>query len=303
MSPGVVLELVRAPAALTVVGDAVVGMRHLAPEQRAQRRRRLLPAASVALYSAGMALNDVADRRLDAVERPERPIPSGRIGVRAATLVAAALAAGGVVLAGIGGGRRSGAVAGCLVGAIAAYDLVAKQTSAGPFVMAACRGLDVMMGAAASPRAIPAAVVVAAHTLGVTVLSRGEVHGGTPGAARAAIAATGTAAIGAVAGNATAVASEARSDAPCDRAASSLAATLGGVAAYLAAALPGQLRAAHEPTAAVVRSATRASLTAVVPLQATLAARAGATGAAAALLGVAGVLGALTRRRTGGDVT
>ena len=28
---------------------------------------------------AGMALNDYADREIDAVERPGRPIPSGRV--------------------------------------------------------------------------------------------------------------------------------------------------------------------------------------------------------------------------------
>jgi len=36
--------------------------------------------ASVLLYSSGMILNDAFDADVDAVERPERPIPSGRIG-------------------------------------------------------------------------------------------------------------------------------------------------------------------------------------------------------------------------------
>ena len=38
-----------------------------------------LSAASVCLYWAGMSANDWADRDLDAKERPERPIPSGRV--------------------------------------------------------------------------------------------------------------------------------------------------------------------------------------------------------------------------------
>lgn len=37
------------------------------------------------MYSGGMILNDVLDRCVDARERPGRPIPSGRIGVRAAS--------------------------------------------------------------------------------------------------------------------------------------------------------------------------------------------------------------------------
>ncbi|WP_235934646.1 UbiA family prenyltransferase, partial [Agromyces humi] len=86
---GDVLELVRAPAALTVIGDTMVG--GYAGGGRLAGRRWLLPLASVFLYSGGMALNDYADRRLDAVERPERPIPSGRISPRRALGVAVAV--------------------------------------------------------------------------------------------------------------------------------------------------------------------------------------------------------------------
>ena len=70
-------ELVRAPAALSVPGDAVAGAAAAGALGRAHRRA--WPRASVCLYWAGMAANDWADRELDAVERPERPIPSGRV--------------------------------------------------------------------------------------------------------------------------------------------------------------------------------------------------------------------------------
>lgn len=76
------VELVRAPAALTAVGDTVAGGAAAGTPLRG--RRLLLPAASAAFYWAGMALNDWADRELDAVERPERPIPSGRVSAGAA---------------------------------------------------------------------------------------------------------------------------------------------------------------------------------------------------------------------------
>jgi len=69
-----VVELVRAPAALSVPGDVLAGATAagtLGP------RTAALAAASVCLYWAGMAANDWADRELDARERPERPIPSG----------------------------------------------------------------------------------------------------------------------------------------------------------------------------------------------------------------------------------
>jgi 4-hydroxybenzoate polyprenyltransferase len=37
----------------------------------------VLALISVLLYAAGVVLNDYYDREIDAVERPERPIPSG----------------------------------------------------------------------------------------------------------------------------------------------------------------------------------------------------------------------------------
>ncbi|MGH8867700.1 MAG: UbiA family prenyltransferase, partial [Actinomycetes bacterium] len=71
------VELVRAPAALTVPGDVVAGA---AASGWPQGRRTLgLAAASTLLYWSGMALNDWADRTVDAKERPERPVPSGRV--------------------------------------------------------------------------------------------------------------------------------------------------------------------------------------------------------------------------------
>ena len=42
--------------------------------------------ASVFLYAGGVILNDVFDYKLDKVERPERPIPSGVVSLRNASL-------------------------------------------------------------------------------------------------------------------------------------------------------------------------------------------------------------------------
>ncbi|NJA56170.1 UbiA family prenyltransferase, partial [Streptomyces sp. NEAU-H3] len=82
-------ELVRAPAALTVPGDVVAGALASARTARVSPgRTALLAAGSVALYWAGMALNDWADRAEDARERPERPIPSGRLSPGAALATA-----------------------------------------------------------------------------------------------------------------------------------------------------------------------------------------------------------------------
>ncbi|MFI6424140.1 SCO3242 family prenyltransferase [Promicromonospora sp. NPDC050880] len=274
-------ELVRAPAALSVVGDSLAGLaaaRAAAPVPL-RARHALLPVASACLYLGGMALNDYGDRHVDAVERPERPIPSGRITPRGALTVGAALTAGGLTAAGLAGGRRALAVAVPLAACVWTYDLVAKDRPAGPFVMAACRGLDVLLGATPGRvrAALPAAAGLTAHTLGVTVLSRGEVHGTSPQVA-------GGVAAGTVAGAVAAAATPSRNG---NGGAVARWATVAAAAAYTTAALPGQVRAAAEPTAANARTATRSGIQAMVPLQAAWAARAGSLGTTALLAGVA----------------
>ncbi|HEU4347462.1 MAG TPA: UbiA family prenyltransferase [Actinoplanes sp.] len=183
------IDLVRAPAALSVPGDVVAG----ASSARVLSARTLgLACSSVCLYWAGMAANDWADRDLDAVERPERPIPSGRISPRAAVGVAAGLTVAGLVAAGLAGGRRALAVAGPLAAAVWTYDLWLKNTGAGPMGMALCRALDVLLGASPGRvrRALPAAGAVAVHTYTVTELSRREVSGAEPRLAAATLGVT-----------------------------------------------------------------------------------------------------------------
>lgn len=281
------LDLVRAPASLTVLGDALVGaLSARGPGADAPLRIGALAASSVCLYSAGMAVNDWADADLDALERPERPIPSGRISRDRALAVGAGLTALGVGSAFVAG-RSSGLVAIALAGALWAYDTVFKPTAAGPVVMAACRGLDVMMGAAGPGwrSALVPAGAVAAHTVAVTAISRGEVDGSTRTTGRVAVATSVAVAASGLLG---------RGNRP---------AALLGAARYLAAVLPGQLRVARQPGAAEARDATRAGIRSVVPLQSALAARAGSPLATAALLGVETLGRVLGRRRSTGDIT
>lgn len=284
-----VLDLVRAPAMLTVLGDTAVGA--YASGGRISGRAWLLPFASAALYSGGMALNDWADRDVDAAERPERPIPSGRVRPDHALAIAAACGLAGLGLAAAGGGRRSVAVAVPLVAAIVGYDLAAKPTWAGPIVMAACRTLDVMMGAQGSPRALRAALTVGTHTAAVTALSRGEVHGASAADVGVVLAMTGAAAAS-IDAAAPAVSS------PGARVAGAL-----GAGGYLASILPGQLEAVADPSPVRVRDATRAGIGSVVPLQAALVARNGALAMAAAIAALDGGRRWLMARRRAGDVT
>lgn len=276
-------ELVRAPAALSVPGDVVAGA---AAAGALDRRTPALAGASVLLYWAGMAANDWADRRLDAVERPERPIPSGRVAPGTALGLAVGLTAAGVAVAAAAGGRRAATVAVPLAAAVWGYDLAAKNTAAGPAVMAACRGLDVLLGASGGRalRALPAAVTVAAHTWTVTALSRREVTG-----ADAALPLRTLAGTALVAASAATAAARPAPAGPRRHPRSTTRATLGRACRPTAAALPtllagwyaarygaAQARVVAEPSAGRVRAAVGAGITGLPALQGALAARAGA---------------------------
>ncbi|AGZ42803.1 SCO3242 family prenyltransferase [Actinoplanes friuliensis] len=269
-------ELVRAPAALSVPGDVIAGAAaagSLAPATAG------LAGASVCLYWAGMAANDWADRDLDATERPERPIPSGRISAPAALGIAAGLTAAGLALAARSGGARALAVAGPLAAAVWAYDLRLKNTAAGPAGMAVCRALDVLLGASTGNpvRALPAALVVAAHTYTVTELSRREVAGSTTAALPAATLAATAGLAGAVA---------ARSG--------TVTAVLAGE--YATSYGRAQAKLFGDPSAPRVRAAVGAGITALPALQGALTARAGRTWAGVAVAAAA-PLGRLLARK------
>ncbi|WP_243795669.1 SCO3242 family prenyltransferase [Saccharopolyspora gloriosae] len=272
------ISLTRAPAALTVLGDTAVGA--VAAGTSLRGRRMLLPVASVALYWAGMVLNDWADRDLDAVERPERPIPSGLISADEAARVGVVLVACGLAAGSVAGPAES-ALAASLATAVVGYDMVFKQGAGGPAAMAVCRGLDVLLGAGGARTSWPAAGVLAVHTCSVTALSRGEVRGTEPRTAAAALATTVVAAI---------VAATGRCASHRHRLAAFAAATL-----YAAQVGAAQLRAYRNPDAPHVREATRAGIHGMVPLQIALTARRN-LGAALLLAVVAPAVGSLGRK-------
>ncbi|HZJ19925.1 MAG TPA: UbiA-like protein EboC [Pricia sp.] len=135
--------------------------------------------ASVFLYAGGVILNDVFDYKIDAVERPERPIPSGVIPLKLAVIYGGVALIMGIVLAFLVN-SVSGWVAIALAASILLYDAVAKQYDFfGPLSMGICRGINLILGMSILGTlgywwmaAIPIVYIFA-----ITLISRGEVHG------------------------------------------------------------------------------------------------------------------------------
>lgn len=181
------LQLLRLPNLLTVPGDPLAGFLLAGGGTREINLMSLVPciATGLLLYSAGVISNDWFDREEDKRERPERPIPSGRINPHAAIL-----AAGAMAILGLGSAALAGIpvllTAAALVALILGYNSGLKRIPVlGPIVMGTCRGLNLLLGAAGvghegifEGSALMAAIGLVLYVASVTVVAAGETRAG-----------------------------------------------------------------------------------------------------------------------------
>lgn len=146
----------------------------------------VLLASSLSLfYVGGMFLNDAFDREIDALERPERPIPSGRIS--AAEVFGAGFGMMGAGWAGLLVAARAngaslvsaGAAGAALFGLIVLYDAWHKKNAFAPVVMGLCRAAVYVAAAFGSGGLVGrgvllGAAVLAAYVVGLTFVARQE---------------------------------------------------------------------------------------------------------------------------------
>jgi 4-hydroxybenzoate polyprenyltransferase len=143
----------------------------------------LLCLSTIGLYGGGVVMNDVFDAGLDKIERPERPIPSGLINIgEAATLGITLLIAG--ILAAFLTNSTSGIIAFLVALSAVVYDKWGKHHSfLGPVNMGLCRGLNLLLGISILAFAVNTwwflAIVPIIYIASITMISRGEVHGGS----------------------------------------------------------------------------------------------------------------------------
>lgn len=171
------LQLFRAPNLFTVPGDPLAGYL-LAVHGSFNGAVLWALAASLSFYAAGLLMNDLADLEEDRRERPQRPLPGGAASPRAAWIVSFSLVAAGLAMCAFINGTALG-VGALLAGAMAFYNFCAKRVAVlGALNMGLCRGLNVLLGAAAAgfvlPPSISAACLTAVYIAAVTHLSRFE---------------------------------------------------------------------------------------------------------------------------------
>ena len=143
----------------------------------------LLIVATIGLYGGGVVFNDVFDAELDRVERPERPIPSGLITKKEGAVLGTSLLIVGVAAAFGLSAFPSGSIAFAIALAALIYDKWGKHHPLlGPLNMGLCRGLNLLLGISLVPEVLfqygYLAVVPIIYIAAITMISRGEVHGG-----------------------------------------------------------------------------------------------------------------------------
>lgn len=163
------LELIRLPNLFTVPGDVIAG-----GLLSGKTGLEILPYlfVSLLLYSVGIILNDVADFREDRETRPLRPLPSGRISVRSAKIVAGVLIVLAIALVFVFG-EGFGSLMFPLLACILVYTLGWRSI----WLLAVCRGLNVLLPAGVSgvnAEVLSAAGVVAVFVLAVSLLAKFE---------------------------------------------------------------------------------------------------------------------------------
>jgi 4-hydroxybenzoate polyprenyltransferase len=159
------LQLLRPPNLFTVPGDPLAGfaVAQWAAGSALDPRQAALPAAvSLLFYVGGLIANDAADLVEDRRDRPQRPIPSGRVSLGAAVCAAVACGVTGVLLA-LAAGRDVFFAAVFTQTMVMAYNGGLKRFAiAGALTMGACRGGSVLIGAAAAGAPLAAASLLLA---------------------------------------------------------------------------------------------------------------------------------------------
>jgi 4-hydroxybenzoate polyprenyltransferase len=202
-------QLVRVPNVFTVVADVTMGFLFVRESLWPMHKFLLALFASIALYWAGMVLNDVCDYEQDTRERPQRPLPSGRIDLQTARIVGWGLLLLGILLAVFAGFReematfawRPAALATATAVCIVLYDYWLKPTPLGPAVMGACRFFNILLAMACAGHVdepfgvgrdagwswgfdasqLVVAAAVGMYIAGVTWFARSEAHTGNRG--------------------------------------------------------------------------------------------------------------------------
>ncbi len=185
-------QLIRLPTSMTLLADALTAIAITQCDEPGRAAAILIPS-SLAIYWAGMILNDWFDVEKDKQQRSRRPLASGAISVRQA-----GVAGWGLLLLGLLWSCSAAFYFGTaaawpvglwclgLIAAVVLYDGPLKNTLLAPWLMGLCRGLHWMFavtlvsyvggdcGAHSQTLALAIAAIMTLYVAGVTWFARRE---------------------------------------------------------------------------------------------------------------------------------
>ena len=150
------LVLVRLPNLFTLPSNILVGMAivsSLAFTLTSFTQFLLLVTISVLLYCVGIVLNDLYDFDIDKKERPNRPLPSGKISRRSAIVLVAIFSTLALILS-LLVSFSTLVISSILFLTIFGYDKYLKNTHAGPLTIASARVMNILLGTSVSFRSV-----------------------------------------------------------------------------------------------------------------------------------------------------
>lgn len=174
------LQLARVSNTPTTVSDTVAGA-VLVSASAAAGPVAVVAVAIALFYTAGMILNDVMDLAIDRRDRPERPLPSGRVIVPAAVTAVVVLLVVGELLLALEGPEPAAAGL-LLIALIVLYDAWHKGNAISPLLMAACRAMVYVVAGLAIAGALNAelwgaAALMLVYVVGLTQVAKAEGSG------------------------------------------------------------------------------------------------------------------------------
>ena len=180
VGPRVLFELGRVSNLPTVWSNVLAGMVLAGGILHTLPLVIVLIACSL-MYVGGMFLNDAFDAEIDAEERPERPIPSGRVSRQAVYAMGYGQLALGVVLL-LTVDLQAALMGLLLAGAIVLYDAWHKGNVLSPVLMGLCRVLVYAVAGFATvaepnPALLWGAVTLLSYLVGLTYLAKQETLG------------------------------------------------------------------------------------------------------------------------------
>jgi heme O synthase-like polyprenyltransferase len=175
------LQLTRPANLVTAITDILAGMA-IAQFTFSSFSPALLVVSTLGLYGGGVVMNDVFDAKLDSIERPERPIPSGKVPLSSATVLGISLLLLGILAAAMFS-LQSGMIAIIVALLTILYNRFAKHhVFFGPLTMGMCRGGNLILGMSVLPESFQSWAWVAMFPIiyigAITLISQDEVHGG-----------------------------------------------------------------------------------------------------------------------------